>query len=63
MAKPRDRTSTVRLTDDVGASRTDARFATHDVIGYLLDHESELSRSRAKIDQGILHHPSALERN
>ena len=32
-------------------------------IGYLLDHESELSRSRAKIDQGILHHPSALERN
>jgi DNA-binding MurR/RpiR family transcriptional regulator len=60
MAKGRDGISTVRLADDVGASQTDARFAAHDVIGYLLDHESELSRSHAKIAQAILHHPTTF---
>jgi DNA-binding MurR/RpiR family transcriptional regulator len=35
-----------------------SRFAAHDVIGYLLDHESELSRSHVKIAQAILHYPT-----
>src|SRR3984957_9030320 len=37
-----------------------SRFAAHDVIGYLLDHESELSRSHAKIAQAILHYPTTF---
>ena len=35
-------------------------FAAHDVIGYLLDHESELSRSHGKIAQAILHDPTGF---
>ena len=35
-------------------------FAAHDVIGYLLDHGSELSRAHAKIAQAILHHPTTF---
>jgi DNA-binding MurR/RpiR family transcriptional regulator len=37
-----------------------SRFSAHDVIGYLLDHESELSRSHAKIAQAILHYPTTF---
>jgi DNA-binding MurR/RpiR family transcriptional regulator len=37
-----------------------SRFAAHDVIGYLLDHESELSRSHVKIAQAILHYPTTF---
>ncbi len=32
----------------------------HDVIGYLLDHKNELSRSHAKIAQAILHYPTSF---
>jgi DNA-binding MurR/RpiR family transcriptional regulator len=60
MAKRMDKASTTSLAGDVGVSQTDARFAAHDVIGYLLDHESELSRSHAKIAQAILHHPTTF---
>lgn len=37
-----------------------ARFAEHDVIGFLLDHRSELSRSHGRIAQAILDHPTAF---
>ncbi len=33
------------------------RFTEHDVIGFLLDHQGELSRSHGKIAQAILEHP------
>ena len=33
-------------------------FAQHDVLGYLLDHRSELSRSHGRIAEAILHHPT-----
>jgi DNA-binding MurR/RpiR family transcriptional regulator len=36
------------------------RFAEHDVIGFLLDHQSELSRSHGKIAQAILDHPTGF---
>ena len=36
------------------------RFAEHDVIGFLLDHQSELSRSHGKIAQTILDHPTSF---
>lgn len=40
--------------------QTGARFASQDVIGYLLDHSSELSRSHGKIAQAILHDPKTF---
>jgi DNA-binding MurR/RpiR family transcriptional regulator len=52
--------ATTSLADDVGNSQADTKFAAHDVIGYLLDHESELSRSHVKIAQAILHHPTTF---
>jgi DNA-binding MurR/RpiR family transcriptional regulator len=60
MARRMDKISTTGLAGDIGGSQADARFAAHDVIGYLLDHESELSRSHAKIAQAILHHPTTF---
>jgi DNA-binding MurR/RpiR family transcriptional regulator len=60
MAKRMDKASTTSLAGDADVSLADARFAAHDVIGYLLDHESELSRSHAKIAQAILHHPTSF---
>jgi DNA-binding MurR/RpiR family transcriptional regulator len=60
MAKRMDKIATTSLADDVGNSQADTKFASHDVIGYLLDHESELSRSHVKIAQAILHHPTTF---
>jgi DNA-binding MurR/RpiR family transcriptional regulator len=60
MAKRMDKIATRSLADDVGNSQADTKFAAHDVIGYLLDHESELSRSHVKIAQAILHHPTTF---
>jgi DNA-binding MurR/RpiR family transcriptional regulator len=60
MAKRMDKAPTTSLSSDAGASQADAKFAAHDVIGYLLDHESELSRSHAKIAKAILHHPTTF---
>jgi DNA-binding MurR/RpiR family transcriptional regulator len=60
MAKRMDKIATRSLADDVGNSQADTKFASHDVIGYLLDHESELSRSHVKIAQAILHHPTTF---
>ena len=37
-----------------------SRYAAHDVIGYLLDHGKELSRSHSKIAEAILRHPTAF---
>jgi DNA-binding MurR/RpiR family transcriptional regulator len=37
-----------------------ARFAAHDVIGYLLDHGGELSRSHGRIAEAILRHPTTF---
>jgi DNA-binding MurR/RpiR family transcriptional regulator len=60
MAKRMDKIAATSLADDVGISQADTKFAAHDVIGYLLDHESELSRSHVKIAQAILHHPTTF---
>ncbi len=60
MAKRMDKIATTSLADDVGISQADTKFAALDVIGYLLDHESELSRSHVKIAQAILHHPTTF---
>lgn len=38
----------------------DPRLHSHDVLGHILDHEGELSRSHAKIAKAILHHPRAF---
>ncbi len=35
-------------------------FTAHDVIGYLLDHGNELSRSHGKIAEAILRHPTTF---
>ncbi len=42
------------------AAAAAAPFAEHDVIGYLLDHAKELSRSQGKIAQAILNHPKTF---
>jgi DNA-binding MurR/RpiR family transcriptional regulator len=47
--------------DSKGLARAAAEPGTspaHDVIGYLLDHRKELSRSHGKIAQAILDHPT-----
>ena len=33
-------------------------FASHDIIGYLLDNAGELSKAHGKIAEAILHHPT-----
>ena len=45
-----------------GKDRSDefARYAAHDVIGYLTDHADELSRAHTKIAQAILHSPTTF---
>ncbi len=56
MAQPIAKPSDAR--PEVAGSRT--TLASHDVIGYLIDHESELSRSHVKIAQAILHYPTSF---
>jgi DNA-binding MurR/RpiR family transcriptional regulator len=60
MAQRMDKTSATSSADSVAVSQPEAGFAAHDVIGYLLDHESELSRSHVKIAQAILHYPTSF---
>ena len=50
----------VGLAPNGGLGADASRFTDHDVIGYLLDHESELSRSHGKIAQAILHYPTGF---
>src|ERR1700722_1354925 len=33
-------------------------YATHNIIGYLLDNAGELSKAHGKIAEAILHHPT-----
>ena len=33
-------------------------YASHDIIGYLLDNAGELSKAHGKIAEAILHHPT-----
>ncbi|WP_165492803.1 MurR/RpiR family transcriptional regulator [Lichenihabitans psoromatis] len=54
MARNDGTSSTIGDVDRASA----ASFAEHDVIGFLLDHQSELSRSHGKIAQAILDHPT-----
>ena len=60
MAARTKKISATRAVDEAGLFATAPKFAAHDVIGYLLDHKSELSRSHAKIAQAILHYPTAF---
>ena len=51
------------LADDrelARASNGAAKYPGRDVIGYILDHLDELSRSHAKIAQAILHEPTTF---
>lgn len=48
------------IEHDVGETEPPARGATHDVMGYLLDHRQDLSRSHAKIAEAILRHPTTF---
>ncbi len=42
------------------ASNGATKYPGRDVIGYMLDHVGELSRSHAKIAEAILHEPTAF---
>ena len=48
----------VKDLDGAASSSGDGpQWPSHDVLGRILDHEGELSRSHAKIAKAILHHP------
>lgn len=48
------------LTVGDAAAAPLTRFMEHDVIGFLLDHQAELSRSHSKIAQALLEHPTGF---
>jgi DNA-binding MurR/RpiR family transcriptional regulator len=48
------------IEHDVSETKPAPRNATHDVMGYLLDHRQDLSRSHAKIAEAILRHPTTF---
>jgi DNA-binding MurR/RpiR family transcriptional regulator len=60
MAQRKDKISAVIAASGHTVAEDASRFAAHDVIGYLLDHEKELSRSHLKIAQAILHYPTTF---
>ena len=49
--------SHVKRPDGLAAPPAGEALPSHDIIGHILDHEGELSRSHAKIARAILHHP------
>ncbi|WP_448146275.1 MurR/RpiR family transcriptional regulator [Labrys miyagiensis] len=42
------------------AAPSGAAYPAHDIIGFMLDHENELSRSHRKIARAILEHPTTF---
>jgi DNA-binding MurR/RpiR family transcriptional regulator len=49
----------MRDQTEISKRKAPARYAAHDVMGYLLDHRQDLSRSHSKIAEAILQHPTA----
>lgn len=45
---------------DISKRKAPPRYTAHDVMGYLLDHREDLSRSHSKIAEAILQHPTAF---
>jgi DNA-binding MurR/RpiR family transcriptional regulator len=50
----------MRDQTEISKRKAPARYAAHDVMGYLLDHRHDLSRSHSKIAEAILQHPTAF---
>src|ERR1700751_1911475 len=48
------------IEHDVSETKPAPRNATHDVMGYLLDHRQDLARAHAKIAEAILRHPTTF---
>ena len=57
---PADEDATMNESSTAIGMDGGTRYAAHDVMGYLLDHATELSRSHAKIAQAILQHPTTF---
>jgi DNA-binding MurR/RpiR family transcriptional regulator len=45
---------------DISKRKAAPRYTAHDVMGYLLDHRQDLSRSHSKIAEAILQHPTTF---